>query len=143
MEPKPIGVIHSPFKTRAEAPRQGRDEILRIEIHREYEDGLKDVEGFSHLHVFYWLHESKGYSLSVNTPWDTQPHGVFSTRSPNRPNPIGYSVVELIERKGNVLTVRGLDAIDGTPVIDIKPYVKRIDAKPDSNSGWLENKLRL
>lgn len=141
MELKAIGVIHSPFKTRAEAPRQGKDEILQIEIHRKYEGGLKDVEGFSHLHLFYWLHESKDHSLSVNTPWDTQSHGLFSTRSPNRPNPIGYSVVELMERNGNILTVRGLDAIEGTPVIDIKPYVKKIDAKPDSKNGWIENKM--
>ena len=142
MDAKPIGIIHSPYKTRAEAPPQGRDEISEIEIHKEYESGLKDIEGFSHLHIFYWLHMSKGYTLSVNTPWDSKPHGLFATRTPNRPNPMGYSVVELIERKGNILKVKGLDAIEGTPVIDIKPYITEVDAKSHAKSGWIAGKIK-
>lgn len=141
MNVNPIGIIHSPYKTKAEAPRQGTDEVLEIEIHKEYKDGLKDIKGFSHLHVFYWLHLSTGYSLSVRTPWDSKPHGLFATRTPNRPNPLGYSVVELIERRGNILKVRGLDAIEGTPVVDIKPYIAEIDAKPHAKSGWITGKL--
>jgi len=136
---KVIGVIHSPYKSRAEAPRQGTDELLEIKIDKEFVKGLTDIEGYSHLHIFYWLNKSEGYNLMVNTPWDKKTHGVFVTRSPNHPNPIGYSVVELIKRKGNLLIVKGLDAIEGTPVIDIKPYVKRIDQKDNVVSGWSEN----
>ena len=143
MKLKPIGIVHSPYKTRAEAPPQGKSDILEIEIFKEYEEGLKDIETFSHLHVIYWMHKSKDYSLLITTPWDTKLHGLFATRTPNRPNPLGHSVVELIERKGNILKVGGLDAIEGTPVIDIKPYVPRIDVKPEANSGWLGDKLKL
>ena len=94
----PIGLIHSPYKTRAEAPYQGRrsDQVCELELFGEYEEGLKDIEGFSHLVVLYYLHEAETYSLSVRTPWDSVPHGVFSTRSPNRPNPLGLSVVKLV-----------------------------------------------
>ena len=135
---KIIGVVHSPYKTTADAPFQGNDKISKIEISKEYEGGLKDIEGFTHLHVFYWLHKSKGFSLLVTTPWDTIPHGLFTTRSPHRPNPIGHAVVELVEQKDNILSVRGLDAIEGTPVIDIKPYIKKLDVKTDAISGWIE-----
>jgi len=78
-------------------------------------------------------------SLIVQPPWDTKPHGLFATRSPHRPNPIGYSVVELVERRGNILRVRGLDAIEGTPVLDIKPFIKKRDCKPHAVSGWIEH----
>ena len=135
---KIIGVVHSPYKTTADAPFQGNDKISKIEISKEYEGGLKDIEGFTHLHVFYWLHKSKGFSLLVTTPWDTISHGLFTTRSPHRPNPIGHAVVELVEQKDNILSVRGLDAIEGTPVIDIKPYIKKLDVKTDAISGWIE-----
>ncbi|MGP3667200.1 MAG: tRNA (N6-threonylcarbamoyladenosine(37)-N6)-methyltransferase TrmO [Candidatus Bathyarchaeota archaeon] len=138
---KPIGVIRSPFKSKSEAPRQGifSDKICDVEIFREYEEGLKDVESFSHLIIIYLFHESKGYTLTVVTPWDPQPHGVFATRSPNRPNPIGFSVVELVEKKGNILRVKRLDAIDGTPVLDVKPYLPMFDQAENVKSGWLKN----
>ena len=135
---KIIGFVHSPYKTTADAPFQGNDKISKIEISKEYEGGLKDIEGFTHLHVLYWLHKSKGFSLLVTTPWDTISHGLFTTRSPHRPNPIGHAVVELVEQKDNILSVRGLDAIDGTPVMDIKPYIKKLDVKTDVISGWIE-----
>ena len=135
---KIIGVVHSLYKTTADAPFQGNDKISKIEISKEYEGGLKDIEGFTHLHVFYWLHKSKGFSLLVTTPWDTISHGLFTTRSPHRPNPIGHAVVELVEQKDNILSVRGLDAIEGTPVMDIKPYIKKLDVKTDAISGWIE-----
>jgi formylmethanofuran dehydrogenase subunit E len=136
----PIGVIHSPYKCLSEAPYQGsREGVSEIEIFSEYEDGLKDIEGFSHLIVLCWFHKSQGYSTLVNTPWDTIPHGVFATRSPRRPNPIGLSVVELLERNRNLLRVRGLDAIEKTPVLDIKPYTSW-DAKEDISLGWLKGK---
>jgi len=135
-----IGIIHSSYKTKAEAPSQGRDEICEIEVLKKYEEGLKDIEGFSHLHIFYWLHKAKTYTISVHTPWDRKPHGLFATRSPNRVNPIAYAVVELLEKKENRLKVKGLDAIDGTPVLDIKPYIPKIDAKPEARIGWLKEK---
>ena len=133
-----IGVVHSPYKSPSEVPLKRKDHISEIELESELLKGLTDIEGFTHLHVFYWLHESKGYSLIVNPPWDTKPHGLFATRSPHRPNPIGYSVVELVERKNNVLRVKGLDAIEGTPVLDIKPFIEKRDCKPQAVSGWIE-----
>ncbi len=146
MKMKQIGVIHTPYKTPAECPCQTRksEQIAEIEVFKEYEGGLKDVEGFSHLIVLYWLHKSKGYSLLVRTPWDTEPHGLFTTRSPHRPNPIGITIVRLIERKGNILRVKGIDAIDGTPLIDIKPYVHAFDEKEgrEVRIGWLEGKIK-
>ncbi|MGB3477526.1 MAG: tRNA (N6-threonylcarbamoyladenosine(37)-N6)-methyltransferase TrmO [bacterium] len=135
-----IGTIHSPYKSKADAPSQGRDNICEIEILKEYEAGLKDIDGFSHLHIFYWLHESRGFTLSVNTPWDDKPHGLFATRSPHRINPIACAAVELVEKKQNILKVKGLDAIEGTPVLDIKPYIPKIDAKPEAQIGWLKEK---
>jgi formylmethanofuran dehydrogenase subunit E len=138
-ELKIIGIVRSPYKTVEEAPHQGTDEIVEIEIYKEYKEGLKDIEDFTHLHIFFWLHKSKGYKLIVNPPWDNKPHGVFTTRSPHHPNPIGYTVVKLIERKNNILIVKGLEAIDGTPVIDIKPYIKKLDLKNNVVSGWSEN----
>lgn len=139
VELKVIGIIHSPYKTVEEAPRQGLETLSEIEIFKEYEEGLTDISDFTHLHVFYWLHKSKGYKLMVNTPWDARPHGVFTTRSPHHPNPLAYSVVSLLERRGDTLRVTGLEAIEGTPVIDIKPYIKELDAKIDAISGWSEN----
>ena len=135
---KVIGIIHSKYKTTFEAPRQGKGEISRIEIYKEYIEGLTDIDGFSHLHVYYWLHKSEGFSNLIKTPWDKNLHGVFTTRSPHRPNPIAHSVVELIEREENILSVKRLDAIEGTPVIDIKPYVKSLDFKENAKTGWME-----
>lgn len=136
---KVIGIIHSPYKTTREAPRQGKEDTIEIEILDEYKAGLKDIEGFTHIHVFYWLHKSKDYNLVTNTPWDAEQHGVFTTRSPHRPNPIGHSVVKIEKIKDNKLYVKGLDAIDGTPVIDIKSYIKKLDIRNDAVSGWAEN----
>ena len=141
---KPIGVIHSPYHV-GQAPYQGcgREEIGEVEVFEQFAEGLKDIEGFSHIVLIYWLHKSRGYSLMVRTPWDTTPHGLFTTRSPNRPCPLGLSVVRLVARKGNTLKVKGLDAIDGTPLLDIKPYVPTVDEKSDIKVGWLEGKLKL
>jgi tRNA-Thr(GGU) m(6)t(6)A37 methyltransferase TsaA len=143
LELEPIGIVHSPYRNRYEAPRQGREEVSEIVVFDEYEEGLKDIEGFSHLHILYYLHKSRGYSLSVKTPWDSESHGLFATRSPHRSTPIGYSVVELIKREEKKLRVRGLDAIDGTLILDVKPYIPRIDSKPKAKGGWLEGRLQL
>ncbi len=142
----PIGVIHSPYKSLGDCPRQAsKSEVVAvIEVFEQYAGGLKDIEGFSHLILLYWLHKSHGYSLLVRTPWDTELHGLFTTRSPNRPNPIGISVVKLIERRGNILRVKGIDAIDGTPLIDIKPYVPEFNFndRDEKRIGWLTDKIK-
>jgi formylmethanofuran dehydrogenase subunit E len=144
LELKPIGIIHSPYKDRGGAPHQGykSEEISQIEIFKEFEEGLQDIEGFSHIIVIYWFHKSQGYHLLVKTPWDDIPHGLFTTRSPNRPCPLGLTVVELVAREKNILKVKGLDAIDGTPLLDIKPYIPEVDQRSPVKAGWLEGKLR-
>jgi tRNA-Thr(GGU) m(6)t(6)A37 methyltransferase TsaA len=143
LELKPIGIIHSPYKNRVEAPYQGykSERISQIEVFKEFEEGLKDIEGFSHIIVIYWFHKSQGYHLLVKTPWDDILHGLFATRSPHRPCPLGLTVVELVSREKNILKVRGLDAIDGTPLLDIKPYIPSIDERSVVKLGWLKDKL--
>lgn len=137
LELKPIGIIHSPYLSRAQAPRQGvgRQEICQVELFREFEEGLRDIERFSHIILIYWFHKSKGYPLMLTPSWDTKPHGVFTSRSPDRPCPLGLSVVELVAREGNILKVKGLDAIDGTPLLDIKPYFPSTDEKGHGQIG--------
>jgi tRNA-Thr(GGU) m(6)t(6)A37 methyltransferase TsaA len=143
LELKPIGIIHSPYKNRGEAPYQGykNEKISEIEVSKEFEEGLKDIEGFSHIIVIYWFHKSQGYHLLVKTPWDDSLHGLFTTRSPHRPCPLGLTVVELVTREKNILEVKGLDAIDGTPLLDIKPYIPGVDERSVVKLGWLEGKL--
>ncbi|RLF11736.1 MAG: tRNA (N6-threonylcarbamoyladenosine(37)-N6)-methyltransferase TrmO [Thermoprotei archaeon] len=138
---RPIGYVKSPYKRREESPPQGRfsGKLSEIEIFREYEEGLKDIDLFSHLIVLYWAHESSELKLQVLTPHDKASHGVFATRSPSRPNPICLCVVELVERRGCTLLVRGLDAVDGSPVIDIKPYIPVFDCFPEASMGWLRS----
>ena len=143
LELKPIGIIHSSYKSTGKAPYQGykSEEISQIEVFKEFEEGLQDIEGFSHIIVIYWFHKSQGYHLLVKTPWDDIPHGLFTTRSPHRPCPLGLTIVELVAREKNILKVKGLDAIDDTPLLDIKPYVPRIDRRSVVKLGWLEGKL--
>jgi tRNA-Thr(GGU) m(6)t(6)A37 methyltransferase TsaA len=143
LELKPIGIIHSSHKNTKSAPYQGHrsEEISQIEVFKEFHEGLKDIEGFSHIIVIFWLHKSQGYHLLVKTPWDDVLHGLFATRSPHRPCPLGLTVAELVAREDNTLKVKGLDAIDGTPLIDIKPYVPSIDERAVVKLGWLEGKL--
>jgi len=142
LELEPIGIIHSPYDERAEAPYQGNESqmVSRIEVFKQFEEGLRDIEGFSHIVVIFWFHKSRGYDLLVKTPWDDALHGVFATRSPHRPSPLGLTVVELISRKGNVLEVKGLDAVDGTPLMDIKPYMPSVDERPAVKLGWFGDK---
>jgi len=145
LELKPIGIIHSPYRDREQAPRQGsgREEICQVEVFEQFEQGLKDVEGFSHIILIYWLHKSAGYHLLVIKPRASKARGLFTTRSPNRPNPLGLCVVELVAKEGRILKVRGLDAIDGSPLLDIKPYIPAIDGKANVRVGWLEGKLKI
>ena len=128
-EIRPIGYVRSPYKEKKEAPRQGRlsDTISEIVIDEQYLPGLEDVEKKLHLIVLCWFDQADRTMLKATPPHEKIEHGVLATRSPNRPNPVGLSVVDLLALKGNVLIVRGLDAIDGTPVVDIKPYSPDID----------------
>ena len=129
IELHPIGYVRSPYKVQKDAPRQGRlsDTVSEIVIEDRYLPGLDDVEKKTHLIVLSWFDRADRTALKATPPHNPVEHGVFATRSPNRPNPVGLSVVDLLERTGNVLRVRGLDALDGTPVIDIKPYSPDID----------------
>lgn len=145
---KPIGIVHSPFKKKEDidskkyADSRGFDSIHgELELFKEFEDGLKDIDGFSHLVVLFVFHESEGYRLHTKPLLDDTLRGVFSTRSPNRPNPVGMTVVKVIERKGNSLQVSGIDMIEGTPILDIKPYTSR-DQKSSIRLGWLESKMK-
>jgi tRNA-Thr(GGU) m(6)t(6)A37 methyltransferase TsaA len=140
-EVKPIGLVHSSLHDRAEAVDSDRDRNTgEIEIFREYENGLCDIDGFSHIIVIFWFHQGHFKSLKV-TPlhFPDKLRGVFATRHPDRPNPVGVTVVRLLGRKGNILQVGGIDMLDGTPIIDIKPYT-RGDQKKDIKLGWLSGK---
>lgn len=121
----------------------GREEISRTDIFKQLEEGLQDIDGFSNIIVIYWFHKSEGYHLSIKTPWDDKLHGLFATRSPHRPCHLGLTAVELIVREKNVLKVEGLDvdAVDGIPLLDIKPYVPLMDERSIAKPGWLEGKL--
>jgi len=143
LELKPIGVIHSPFKRREEVPLwEERFKITsRIEVYKEYEEGLADVEGFSHLIILYWMHRADSFSMKVIPRRDTQLRGLFATRAPNRPNPLALTLVKLIARQGNILQVKGLDALDGSPLLDIKPYIPDRYQAEEISLGWLSGKI--
>jgi tRNA (adenine37-N6)-methyltransferase len=136
----PIGVIHSPFTEKEKTPIQASrsQAIGAVEIYPEFADGLKDIEALSHIYLLYVFHESAGYELQVRPFLDDQKHGIFATRYPYRPNPIGLSIVKLLSRENNILTVKGVDMLDGTPLLDIKPYVPDFDLRTDVRTGWYE-----
>ena len=138
-EVTPIGVIHSPYREGAGAPIQsGQDETpAEIEIDPRYEDALADLDRFERVWVLTWLDRAKPCRLKVVPYMDTVERGLFSTRAPSRPNPIGLSVMKLQAVRGHKLSVSGCDMLDGTPVLDLKPYAPRFDAFPDSAVGWL------
>jgi len=141
---KPIGVVHSPFKEPKGTPVQppgGKGIDGTVEVFPEYAEGLKDVEGFSHIILIYHFHLSKGLSLKVKPYMDNGLRGVFATRAPSRPNPIGISVVRLVRIEGNILHVRDVDVVDGTPLLDIKPYVPEFDVREVNKTGWLEKEV--
>ncbi|MBP1726393.1 MAG: hypothetical protein H6Q51_1691 [Deltaproteobacteria bacterium] len=140
---RPIGTIHSPFAEVKGVPIQPTGAVgVRgtIEVAPEFAEGLKDLEGFSHILLLYHFHLSKGYSLVVTPFLDDTPRGVFATRAPRRPNCIGLSAVRLISVDGCRLTIEDVDIVDGTPLLDIKPYVPRFDAREVDRIGWLEGK---
>ena len=139
---EPIGVVRSPHADKAQIPKgPGAKHVAEgtLEIRADLERGLTDIEGFSHLYVIWIFDRADGYDLMATPPTDTVAHGVFATRAPRRPNPIGLTVVELLGRNGTSLHVRGLDMLDGTPILDIKPYLSNIP--PDQlRRGWLEGR---
>lgn len=138
---EPIGVIHSSFHSIEDMPIQpggaaGIDAY--IEVDEQYVEGLNDLDGFSHIYLLYYFHEAKRTELTVTPFMDDMPRGVFSTRSPLRPNHIGISIVKIKTIEKNRITVAGIDILDGTPLLDIKPYIKEFDRVKNSTSGWMQ-----
>ncbi|MEW6215199.1 MAG: tRNA (N6-threonylcarbamoyladenosine(37)-N6)-methyltransferase TrmO [Nitrospirota bacterium] len=144
MRVKPIGIIHSPFKSIQKTPIQpSRSKATgEVEIFKEYQEGLEDIEGFSHIILIYKFHKSRGYRLKVKPFLDGKNRGLFATRYPNRPNQIGLSIVKLLRREENILFVKGIDVIDGTPLLDIKPYVPDFEPGGKIKIGWLKGKIK-
>ena len=137
----PIGIIHSPFKEISGMPIQpsGAAEFEgEVEIFPEFEAGLQDLAGFSHIILLYHFHQARQNQLVVTPFLDDQPRGLFATRAPKRPNPIGLSIVRLLRVEQNILHIGQVDVIDGTPLLDIKPYVPEFDHHPAERTGWLE-----
>ena len=137
---KPIGFIHSPFTQLEDMPIQpsaAKGIKGNIVVNEEYVDGLCDLDGFSHIYLLYHLHLSRSFNLKVKPFLDDQQRGVFSTRAPNRPNPIGLSIVKLLKIENNFLEIENVDIIDGTPLLDIKPYVHEMNAVKNCKIGWL------
>jgi len=142
---RPIGTVRSPFSEAAGMPIQpsrGRGIRGTVELEAEFAEGLQDLDGFSHAVLLCHLHRSRGFALKVVPFLDDTPRGVFATRAPRRPNPIGLSVVRILAVEGNRITFEGVDVIDGTPVLDIKPYVPEFDEREDVRLGWLEEARR-
>ncbi|HTS64924.1 MAG TPA: tRNA (N6-threonylcarbamoyladenosine(37)-N6)-methyltransferase TrmO [Candidatus Acidoferrales bacterium] len=136
---EPIGVVRSPYKNTRDIPKGlgvKHDAEGSLAIRPEFEPGLADLDGFSHLYVIWAFDRSEGFDLVVTPPSDNRPHGVFATRSPRRPNPIALTVVELLRREGPLLHVRGVDMLDGSPILDIKPYLSNVPPER-LRRGWL------
>lgn len=137
----PIGIIHSPHRSAVGAPIQpvyARQFEGTVVVDASYTDALDDVDGFDRVWIIYWFDRAKPFNTHVVPYRDDQPHGLFATRSPSRPNPIGLSSVRLLKREGCVLHVAEIDILDGTPLLDIKPYVAEFDAHPGARAGWLD-----
>ena len=137
---KPIGTIHSPYQTIEDMPIQPKG-ALEVEgtvlVDEAYLDGLQDLDGFSHIYLLYGFHKAARTELLVTPFMDTEKRGVFATRSPLRPNHIGISLVKLINIERNKVMVTGIDVLDGTPLLDIKPYIEKFDVVKESTSGWM------
>ncbi len=141
---EPIGVAHSPFKEPEGTPIQpaGAKGIGgTVEVFPQYTEGLKDIEGFSHIILIYHFHLSQESSLKPKPYMDNEAHGVFAMRGPSRPNPIGISIVRLVRLEENILHIQDVDIVDGTPILDIKPYVPEFDIREVEKIGWLEKKV--
>jgi tRNA-Thr(GGU) m(6)t(6)A37 methyltransferase TsaA len=142
---RPIGIIRSPYKETEGTPIQttgAKGVEGTVEVLPEYVEGLKDLDGFSHIILIYHFHLSEGYSLTVKPFLDDTSRGVFSTRAPKRPNAIGFSVVRLVKIEGATLHIEDVDIVDSTPLLDIKPYVPEFDVKEVERIGWLSGKAQ-
>ena len=142
IEYEPIGVVRSPFVESEGTPVQpsrAKNAAGTVELLPEFVEGLSDLDGFSHIILLCHMHKTAAYRLKVTPYLDTQPRGLFATRAPSRPNPIGLSVVELVGIEENRLSIRGVDLLDGTPVLDIKPCVGEFDQRTELRTGWLKN----
>ncbi len=142
VEFRPIGVIRTPFTEVSGMPIQpaGAEGVKgRIEMLPEFVEGLRDLDGFSHITLLYHLHRAKEARLTVVPFMDTVPRGVFATRAPRRPNAIGLSTVKLVSIEGGVISIENIDVLDGTPLLDIKPYFPEFDERTDVRLGWLED----
>lgn len=138
---KPIGIIHSPFSTLEDMPIQPTSQASKpgiVEIYTQYIEGLKDLDGFSHIYLLYYLHRVESVKLIITPFLDSQPRGLFATRAPCRPNPIGLSLVQLERIDGNKLHIAYLDILDRTPLLDIKPYIPEFEPTQDTRIGWVE-----
>jgi len=138
---KKIGTIHTPFTTLQDMPIQpggAKETVGTIKLEEHYREGLADLDGFSHIYILYEFHMAKRTALKVTPFMDTAERGVFATRSPLRPNHIGLSIVRLKKIGGSVLTVQGIDVLDGTPLLDIKPYIAPFDEVKESTTGWMK-----
>ncbi len=141
---KPIGIIHSPFTNKEKMPIQPSGAVGikgTVEVEPEYKEGLQDLEKFSHIILLYHFHLSKGFSLKVKPFLDNKLHGIFCTRAPRRPNQIGLSIVKLMRVENNILHIENVDIIDGTPLLDIKPYVPAFDIHEVERIGWLTDAM--
>lgn len=139
----PIGVVHSPFTEKMQAPRQPNTPQAAagsVELYsgRDFEHALEDLASFRYIWLIFWFDQSEGWRPKVLPPRSEKRRGVFATRSPHRPNPLGMSLLELTKIEGLVLSVQGLDLLEGTPVLDIKPYIPYADSRPDADHGWLD-----
>lgn len=143
-EVKPIGIIRTPFDANNSIPIQSMNSDVKAEadVFPEYVDGLDSLDGFSHVILLYWFHRAQSSLLKVTPYLDTQKRGLFSTRAPSRPNPIGISTVKLIGIEGNILRFEGADMLNNTPLIDIKPFVPEFDNRLEATSGWLTESLK-
>jgi tRNA-Thr(GGU) m(6)t(6)A37 methyltransferase TsaA len=141
---RPIGFIQSPFTDKDQTPIQPTrsQAIGLVEVYPEFAPGLQDLDSFSHLILLYVFHQSDGYSLHIQPFLDQQERGLFSTRYPYRPNPIGLSIVRLVGIQDNYLTVEGIDVLDQTPLLDIKPYVPDFDVRENTRTGWYETRSK-
>lgn len=141
----PVGFIHTPFHQQSGTPIQparAQGAEGTIEILPAYAEGLRDLDKFSHAHLIFVFHESEGFSLRVTPYLDDTPRGLFATRAPRRPNPIGLSVVRILSVEGTTIRIADVDMLDGTPLLDIKPFVPEFDHRPDATSGWFEGRGR-
>ena len=142
---KPIGIIHTPYKEPKGIPIQGKFEkgiTGRLELFPEYQDGLKDVEGFSHIILIYYFDRSKKEELVGKPFLEDETHGIFAIRSPHRPNHIGLSIVKIERVEKNVITFSEVDILDGTPLLDVKPYVSHFDSRDNVKNGWLDKHFK-